>query len=211
MFVRERPILMSAPMVCALLSVAKTQTRRIAKFPSWVTSVIGEGIYFVGQGDHPTGQCEHPKCAHIRGESMFTMKCPYGKVGDRLWVRETWYSLDGTSKPDGLAFRADGEVPYIKWRSPIFMPRWTSRITLEITDVRVQRLQDISDEDCIAEGIRYVPQLGIMRACGWQDYSGKTVGFLSPKDSYRSLWESINGAGSWALNPLVWCISFCRV
>jgi len=97
------------------------------------------------------------------------------------------------------------------WVTPLFMPRWASRITLEITDARIEHLQDISDEDCIAEGIEPVSQLGIMRACGWKDYSGKTRGFLYPKDSYKSLWESINGVGSWSKDPFVWAISFRRV
>ena len=186
---KERPILFSGPMVRAILDGRKTQTRRVAK-PLDIT-------------------------------------CPYGSPGDRLWVRETW-------TPDHAAFyphfpvcyragfgpeyeRKNGHVwsseqnawfPW-KWRPSIHMPRWASRITLEITGVRVERLNDISEEDAIAEGIHQFAALSL-----WgNDPKGtpaKLVGG-NPQEAFALLWESINGEGSWALNPWVWVIEFKRV
>lgn len=225
---KERPILMSAPMIRALLSGAKNQTRRIMKVQP------EEGGYVRVNGDN-WNVClapDHYKdIQDIAWKTQGThhvshiLKCPYGKIGDRLWVRETWAvscaydsypPRDLTPHAGSVWYAAGGGFDFEngergRTRSSMFMPRWASRITLEIAEVRVHRLQNISDDDCIAEGIGYVPQLGIMRACGWQDYSGNTVGFLSPRDSYRSLWESINGSGSWGLNPFCWCVSFKRV
>ena len=94
----------------------------------------------------------------------------------------------------------------MKWRPSIFMPRWVSRITLEITDVRVERLQDISEADAIAEGVEYLPDVG-----GWRCYMNERGGYTYAVTSYRSLWESINGPGSWAANPWVWVIGYRRV
>lgn len=134
------------------------------------------------------------------------IKCPYGSPGDRLWVRETWFSStpktpsrvryaadDLIRLEDGLFARAVCKPP--KWRPSIFMPRWASRITLEIVAVRVERLQDISDADAIREGIPDYP-----------DFTGD-----SPVHDYSALWESINGRGSWISNPFVWVIEFTRV
>lgn len=133
-------------------------------------------------------------------------RCPYGKPGDRRWVREAhaigadsntppWYRLD---HPEA---RSSGPRVDVKWRPSIHMPRWASRITLEITRVRVERLQSISEGDAIAEGCPlinpdpFIPGHGGSSASGW----------------YSQLWESIHGAGSWDLNPWVWAIDFRKV
>jgi hypothetical protein len=116
----------------------------------------------------------------MRGEGAHVNNCQYGKPGDRLWVRETFCYHDYLAR---YLYKADG-VTGVKWKPSIFMPRIASRIMLEITGIRVERLQDISEEDAIAEG--------------WPKSS----------DWYRSLWESINGQGSWVLNPWVWVIEF---
>jgi hypothetical protein len=191
---KERPILMSAPMVRALLVGTKTQTRRIVK---------------------AKGCRAFPMPAHWGKEALETWAphCPYGQPGDRLWVRETWW-LD-VSNQNGLTISryATEDAPH-HWRVPspadldrlknkrldqgrcrpsIHMPRWASRITLEITEVRVQRLQEISEEDCWAEGIE-------------ADCTQAT-----PFLEYHELWESINGPGSWDLNPWVWAITFKRI
>lgn len=136
--------------------------------------------------------------------------CPYGQPGDRLWVRETWHPE--TSNPDAkAAYRADCDYETGKecgWRPSIHMPRWASRILLEITDVRVERLQDIDEDDCLAEGIAQVvrEKLPRIQQCG--EYDAINV---DPVAEYRDLWESISGAGSWDAKPWVWVIEFRRV
>ena len=165
----ERPILFSAPMVRAILAGQKTQTRRIA--------------------------------IHKRSIEPMTEECPYGKPGDRLWVRETHMDLGGC-----LLYRADhgSEVerascaPRQRWAPSIHMPRWASRITLEVTGVRVERLQGISDSDARAEGVDQDAALSM--AC--------TRG--AARAAYSALWEQIHGPGSWDANPWVWVVEFRR-
>ena len=202
---KERPVLFSATMVRAILDGRKTQTRRIAKVtdkdckPGMITPLAG----FV-----PRTIANH------------ISYCPYGKQGDRLWVREThWMDkrdiLCAVMDLDGFAVDAHpaGRNKFVKdfhslknnkfWkkRPSIHMPRIVSRILLEITGVRVERLQDISECDAKAEG-SYV--------C---DYFGRRLLDQSSnqgcyKWGYRSIWESINGTGSWDLNPFVWVVEF---
>lgn len=187
---KERPILFSAPMVRALLSGAKTQTRRLVKHPNvmdvdaWADA--GGGLWEMGV--HEAGSTA----------GMGKLRCPYGAPGDRLWVRETWGILTG----NGIrtVYRADDEqpVPNMKWAPSIHMRRHRSRIDLEVTAVRVERLQDISPEDAMAEGVR----------CDCMHPVPMCKGNI---DAFRDLWESINGAESWASNPWVWVISFTKV
>lgn len=197
---KERPILFSAPMVRAILDGTKTQTRRIAK-------VNNEGCK-PGMITPNAGFVPRTIENHIQ-------YCPYGKPGDRLWVRETWHP--DSSKVDGSpAYKADVyyDTSDCKWKSSIHMPRWASRINLEITGIRVDRLQDISEEDAIAEGVeKWVVGDGF-----WRDYSltkdQEEVGappMLSAYESYKTLWESLNGKGSFDLNPFVWVIQFKRL
>jgi len=133
------------------------------------------------------------------GECFEPIKCPYGQPDDRLWVRETW-GLQGSR----VVYRADGEQELRlgdlkrSWKPSIFMPRSVSRITLEVTDIRCERLSDISEGDAIAEGIKvHVPVPG----------DGEPM----PKLQFRNLWQSINGSESWEANPFVWVISFKRI
>lgn len=214
---KERPILMSGPMVRAILNGTKTQTRRIVK---------GARQYF----------CDFNGV----GNAVFTddentykqIRCPHGNPGDRLWVREAWchkadddgcfvlnakgafdascahYAADGydVSKLDGdgfTALRKDG-TPASPWIPSIHMPRWASRITLEVTGVRVERLQDISEADALAEGAPPShPSIDrISRKLGFADFSRSWFG---------QLWERINGPGSWSANPWVWVIEFRRM
>lgn len=178
---KERPILFSAPMVRALLAGTKTQTRRVMK--PQPTHMNPAGI---------------PRLAHLVGPSS-AISCPYGQPGDRLWVRETFAKIDGQTQPwIETDYRASythgdrlGDTLGIKkrWTPAIHMPRAASRITLEVTGVRVERLQDISEADARAEGAAAPPH-------------------LSYRDGYAWLWDSINGPGAWDLNPYVWCISF---
>lgn len=213
----DRPILFSAPMVRALLDGRKTQTRRVMKVqphPDIETKF-------------PFGRVEHGY-AHWRQFAdkemprwMYTIKCPYGVVGDRLWVRETWTGTWAVDTCDmHVAYAADGSERFIvapvdyvlpkaavkpkNWVTPLFMPRWASRITLEITEVRVHRLQECSEGDAVAEGI-YRNQEG--RGGGWRSAEDQpTFGFAA--SAYRDLWESINGPGSWGANPWVWALTF---
>jgi hypothetical protein len=196
---KERPILFSGPMVRALLDGSKTQTRRVMKEKHLA---FMDGVN--------SGRCTGP----------VTDICPYGQVGDKLWVREAFNTcscgdIDETAKVYRATFIKGREdcCPYcftpIKFKPSIHMPRWASRISLEITEVRVQRLNDISEADALAEGIR------------WPDKNGRRyqppidlTGFSNWRfaaDQYAELWDSINGPGAWALNPLVWCVSFKMV
>jgi hypothetical protein len=178
---KERPILFSGPMILAILAGAKTKTRRVAK-------------EFDGM----------PNLDVILKRFPRQNGCPYGVPGDRLWVRETFAWLaDGTGCPDdaGVLYRAtdpgwDDEETGLRWRPSIFMPRAASRILLEITDLRVERLQAISEADAKAEGAPLEqPVMG--PPC-------HVLGFLN-------IWETINGAGSWDANPWVWVVSFRRL
>ncbi len=186
---KERPILFSAPMVRALLSGTKTQTRRVMKLVQV----------------RPDGMSDAQLAAALR-------LCPYGVPGDRLWVREAHgYVSEDKFGPvwDSIIYRADDNAGWSgKWRPSIHMPRAASRITLEVTGVRVERLQEISEADAIAEGIEpgAVP--------GWWSLYGRDANDdmdRSPRVAYRSLWESINGPGSWDSNPFVWVVEFKRL
>ena len=211
----ERPILFSAPMVRALLSGVKTQTRRVVKLVG--ADVIEERV--VGSGEATSEEPWPFSATWSHGDAGSPWyACPYGAPGDRLRVRETW-GVGTRPDPsegwrDGIEYRADDfglgehddlplhtvEVPEGidldtyrgKWRPSIHMPRWVSRITLEVTGVRVERLFDCSTADAIAEGIDI--QDGI-----------------DPRLTFVDLWESINGAGSWKRNPWVWVVEFKRV
>lgn len=199
---KERPILFSAPMVRAILAGTKTQTRRAVK-PQ--PRRVDGGVPF---GDAPAW-------AHAEPGSMM-MRCPYGKRGDRLWVRETFARIDGQTQPwIETDYRATykhgdrlGDTLGIKkrWTPAIHMPRHASRITLEVIGVRVERLQDISEADCIAEGIE--PYRGPLRWVRYMDaITGEAI-HSSARDAFFSLWESINGRGSWDANPWLWAIGF---
>lgn len=200
---KERPILFSAPMVRAILEGRKTQTRRIIKKPM-------DEVPDYARGWKHNGYAFYGK---INGGDMAVpFICPYGQRGDRLWVRETWANTEA----DGLVFKADGERDFrtpcgtvserSAWKPSIHMPRTFSRITLEITDVRVERLQDISEADAIAEGCG--KSKGGMFCGGPHKAHGTPTQHNTAKEAYSHLWESINGAGSWDANPWVWVISF---
>jgi len=206
---KERPILFKGQMVRPVLAGTKTQTRRVVKAPASVTAIKHfDGLRWDRmQGNH-------------RGD---TINCPYGQPGDRLWVRETWqgplipaddpypddmytpkfceYAADGGPTPEFST--ADDEL-VCRWRPSIHMPRWASRITLEVTGVRVERLQDISCYDALAEGISHTRD-------GFGMPDGSHFHCNDPRQSYFSLWETINGPGSVAANPRVWVVEFQRV
>lgn len=195
---KARPILFSGEMVRAILAGTKTQTRRIAKFFD-----NDEAMQFDPRFDGGIWKA---------ADYGYECKCPYGVPGDRLWVRETFavnphYSeRNGQPKyfyrADGPEYESDGA-----WKPSIFMPRWASRFTLEITDVRVQRLHDIGRDgrkahDVLAEGITDA-QIEHWRKWLHPDDA--------PAHTYGVLWDSINGKGSWQSNPWVWAITFKKV
>lgn len=221
---RERPILFSGPMVRAILSGQKTQTRRAIKLKTGDTfdeqALAGAIQEWQPVHDNVAGKAVAKRAALIQ--------CPYGKPGDRLWVRETWAgplvtnekweSVSAPSeieRPEYCVYAADGgpapefmdadDILRCRWTPSIHMPRWASRITLEITGVRVERLQDISEDDAAAEGVE-------RDSDGWLDYlMPSTQCCVSARESFRTLWESINGAGSWEANPWVWVVEFSRI
>jgi hypothetical protein len=216
----ERPILFNAPMVRALLSGSKTQTRRICKSQPYSNGYKWDGNDFLCHNDYLPPSAMLMDCG---GKSLYTTsdveglesECPYGQPGDRLWVKEDWQGLhkyNGTKIADiqvddrrWVNYPASGNIWDAQRRAARFMPRWASRILLEIVSVRVERLNDISDEDARAEGVLWDPM-------GWMDYAhndGRRKS--SSRQSYQTLWEYINGPGSWAANPWVWCISFRRI
>ena len=187
--------------------------------PDWVTTWHQDsqnGLAWHGEGPSP-------QTGGTRGCGW--TDCPYGVPGDRLWVRETYLFDDcryinnpmPKTEPDGwrdaFYYRADGEcceqIPECAcaeldgktpWKPSIFMPRWASRITLEITDVRVQRLQEISEEDALAEGVSGCAPIDD----GLPDWTAK--------ESFKILWDSINAKRHpWAENPFVWALTFRRV
>lgn len=203
---KERPILFSAPMVRALLAGSKTQTRRVLKQATGLSLSVcmdeaAPGVAALSwlHGDGP---------GHDVHEHIERVRCPYGQPGDRLWVREAWglWQQPFDHESHDVVYRADVDRPEPKrWRPSIHMPRWASRILLEVTDVRVERLQDISEADAIAEGIVPFGDGGFV-----SDDDGRCYG-ATARQSYAYLWESINGADSWAANPWAWVVSFRNV
>lgn len=237
---KKKPILFSTEMVKAILAGRKTQTRRVVKNKCNVyndretCTHLEEDIWkWLSETGHGSG---------IRYDQCF--KCPYGQVGDVLWVKETFYAYghwdrNGKTKTgkqkwkfvrdkkadikfewkaDTLNVLRKNSYRGLGWykRSALFMECDMARIWLRINNVRVERLQDISEEDAKSEGIKY---LGADLEFGGVEYPGdwfKNYGsngycFLSAQDSFRSLWQSINGNQSWEDNPWVWVIEFERI
>lgn len=215
---KERPILFSAPMVRAILGDRKTQTRRIVKcqppadFAGKPVPMDNEDPVYWAFGFH-----------HIT---------PQWLPDTRLWVQENHQIIKGGFHVNTVLYLADGaqreclidnrEMKLLRGRKRPFAPtlgrfmyRAFSRITLEITDVRVERLQEISWKDAVEEGIDMAPSAARPGSFVYRDYALRRYDpfewYSSAKDSYRSLWESINGRGSWAANPWVWVIEFRRV
>lgn len=243
---KERPILFSGPMVRAILDGRKVQTRRVVKpQPSadFMPEVgIGNRTMVDGDGEAFPGPAEF--AAYDENEFY---RCPYGQPGDRLWVKETWhtdYPWNGTKPtmvPETAAihYAATSENFTGRVLRPcLFMRRWMSRITLEITAVRVERLQEITKADAEAEGLADSYSIGTYQITGdrftaevvedffggipkvgehWQGQNIQHVMYRPPvllntaRDNYRELWGHINGPDSWEANPWVWVVEFRRV
>ena len=221
---KERPILMQADMVRAVLSGSKTQTRRIIK-PQPQPGSYSDGIGL----SNANGRAWVVFKTHTMPKpTNNSAECPYGRVGDILWVRETfaYFNTGYYDRPEmGVFFRADGERDDCirgRWRSSIHMPRDVSRLTLEITDIRVEQVQDITEEDAYAEGSHEWLNSHAGRAydnaadaaCRWTKRLNPNAGVCSHRGEFAALWSSINGekpGASWADNCWVWAISFRRV
>ncbi len=216
---KERPILFTPENAQKCFDGTKTQTRRIVKLPrdrgTW------EPFFF--QGSKYTTSDGKPGADMVcitNTKTGKTLACQFGQAGDRLWVREphAWpgeeaYLYRGNPEHSALVdkWRSDPNYPQIKWTPSIHMKREACRTVLELTDVRVERLQDCSEEDAIAEGIERVG--GNTSCCPWRNYRIGKPGEMNmhcsaPSRSFMTLWESINGEGSWELNPWVWVLSF---
>lgn len=239
---RERPIIFSAPMVRAILDGRKTQTRRVVK-PQPSSELLADfAAIRAMRGSNRTDAQMLSDC----------LSCPYGAPGDQLWLKEAFSGPWCMEAQGGMAatppskwgatsriwYWADGSPTHGDWTRPrpsIHMPRWASRITLEIESVRVERLQDISEADAEAEGCEANPYPGPW----WQGYRDvgngrlihqQSIGetppewMIEPKrmydhkhldmsavDAYRALWFQINGLDSWKANPWVWVVSFRRI
>jgi hypothetical protein len=218
---QERPILYSTLMIQAKLEGRKTQTRRIIKeslsFNGCLTNggphpcpndpvvIYPREVYESFPGESIT--VDYPEvralfhCSTLDAEA----RCPYGKPGDILWVREAYALVyDHNGQFSHYAYKADGDPLHegLKWKPSIYMPKDAARIFEQIIRIHVERLQDISEQDAIAEGIE---DLALGKKLSFRCYlnSGHP---LTAVDSYKSLWEMINGPGSWDLNPWVWVI-----
>lgn len=227
----ERPILFNGDMVRAILEGRKTQTRRAVK-TRIVTDDTAQWSFCVDSTNRKSVNMwtcavldENGKRYTSRGRErvVVNLKCPYGQAGDKLWVREAWTIDNTTQDENGVCpsiYRTDLEAGGYdrswtwqggrRWTPSIHMPRWASRITLEITDVRVQRLQDISEEDAIAEGMQ--KSIGGI----WCGSLHKAHGFPrqhnTAVEAFADIWDSIYAKRgyTWAANPWVWAIGFQR-
>jgi hypothetical protein len=201
---RELPVIFSAPMIKAILAGTKTQTRRAIK-PQPTLEAKSAGV--IHSSSDSNGLWAWLDSADLT-EAGFTkdkaFRCRYGAPGDTLWCRETWRPapefLSQCAGPRDIRYAAsvsEAEWATSKWRPSIHMPRWASRITLRVTDIRIERLNDISSEDAAAEG--------------WPGPDdGGSIRSSYPIAWYAGLWEQINGADSWARNDWVWSVTFKR-
>ena len=211
--IKERPIIFSGEMVRKILAGEKTQTRRVVK----------PQPYFWQHPNFPD-KPEMGRIMHPDGYEIGKEDGPYGKPGERLYVRETCLLLEAEHIIDGkkIVYRADAtptsealrqqfiDAGYpFKWRPSIHMPRWASRITLEITDVRIERLQSITEEDAVAEGFEVT---------GWSPTyndpdNADCLPTFTPRDNFAEYWSVLNAKRgfSWDSNPWVFVIEFRRV
>ncbi|RUI20259.1 hypothetical protein [Pseudomonas aeruginosa] len=207
---KERPILFTGPMVRAILEGRKTVTRRAVK---------DTGFYAIDAAIHGNEVA-------LREREALSTRCPFGQPGDRLWVREAWaadaqvdaiaprdlsqgepiwYPADFSVRQTGCSMISKG-----RGRPSIHMPRWASRILLEITAVRVECLHDISEEQAEAEGVER-PE-NITNVDVWDGAERELFNAMNqPRARFRRLWSDINGSESWDSNPWVWVVEFKRV
>ena len=193
----KKPILFSGAMVRAILEGRKTQTRRVVKKLS--SEWLAPGMFtpeFVANPDNNL--------------------CPYGNPGDTLWVRETFQYVDFAGEDNGYVYRAtdpDWEtMEGWRWKPSIFMPYKACRIFLKIEDVRIERLQDITEQDAIQEGVERLPgHEGLLAYQSYLTTPERQQMPCFPYISFKTLWHKINGRKSWDENPWVWVITFSRI
>jgi hypothetical protein len=246
-------IVMSAESVRAILDGRKTQTRRVVKWIDHANPNL-RGMYQRTSGGLWSEVYGPPGDPNKGMIVMSKRRCPYGKPGDVLYVKEPFALLndiqsgtatlyrdcDGQGIPIAYREAHEGSVKVSRWRSPIFMPRAAARLKIVLTEVRVERLQDISEEDALAEGVeplfshaeihepRYRSEFDLspmpFKNYLWHGHFGRNgmgnsksdaweyqySSYKDAKGSYSSLWEKINGPGSWESNPFVWVLSFKR-
>lgn len=223
---KERPILFSTPMVRAILEGRKTQTRRTIK-PQFIAT---DGITKITPHD-----LEGERFGFF--DEFQEYRCPYGHPGDKLWVRESWqhsnhpfgpldtdcdifFRADYWDDPHGMDGEKSPEGKYRKWKPSIHLPRWASRINLEITGIRVERLQDISEEDAIAEGAKRFDNIPVGTPRPYRNGPDRWS-MENPPDTdhclstarwaFANFFEKINGNGEWDKNSWCWVIEFKRV
>ena len=214
------PILMSTPMVQSILAGRKTMTRRTIK------SRHESGLLQVSRRkiDGQVASIESLDWGERNCEKDII--CPYGQPGDVLWVRETFQQWNYPTKPPfKYVYKADGFVKRYgawerdvkgkmhdterieKWQPSLFMPKAACRIFLEVTNIRVERLQDISESDAVSEGIQPTEWGYVNYLIDGFYYNAKN----KAKESFRTLWQSINGKESWDKNPFVWVVEFKQI
>jgi len=202
------PILFSTPMVQALQAGTKTQTRRVVKFSKKAIYNLSEGeSYELTRMQDGYADGTRPVFGSDDEPNLFSVPCPYGAPGDILWVRETWAELKGGHNEVWIEYKADGldnhgDSGDWDWKPSIFMPKTACRLFLKVKSIRVERLQSITEADAVAEGLEK-----------WLDgnfkaYTKDAGKFENAVPAYRSLWQSINGPGSWEANPYVWVVEF---
>ena len=230
--VKERPIIFSGEMVKAILDRKNTMTRRVVK-SNFINHYKHAHIIKQSSDKSREGKAyfyDKPCSSMVLSSQLVSN--PYGKVGDRLWVRETWQEIGpdclltykATYPSDLYAKRPELEnVPPIEalkdkgylWKSPLFMPREFSRLLLEITDIRVERLQDISEADAMKEGVKSwkvnCSYNGLKTV--YKDYSdihNDVIAYNNPIASFKTLWDSLNTKKGypWSSNPWVWVVEF---
>lgn len=204
---KERPILFSTPMVKAIMEDRKTVTRRTNGINT-IEGVNGMKVMtFPKTGKTETFVDAKFTTFGIPVESGL-IKCPYGNVGDVLWVRETWAYVDFAGEDSGYVYRATDPdwdtLDEWRWKPSIFMPRAACRIRLEITSIRVERLHEITEEDAVKEGIKFDDDSGY-----W--FAGYATMATTARECFRKLWVTINGKESWDANPWGWRIEFCKL
>lgn len=212
---KERPILFNGDMVRAVLSGQKTQTRRVLKDPLDKTG----GQYCVEHADDDPNMLVHihsPKCEGYC-DYVCSYSCPYGQPGDRLWVKKTHARhpqfAEVAYRADGEEFEdADGFTWHPKWTPSIFMPRALCRIILEITDIRVERVQNITSDGAIAEGAYEVRKVGDDIAHATWTMDGLDWRYDTPREAFAATWDSLYAARGlgWDVNPWVWVVTFKR-
>jgi hypothetical protein len=219
---KQRPILFSGSMVRALLAGTKTQTRRVLR-PQLPADAEPAEMGATNEHGHQVSGHSGMWWDDAAGNPEQAIRCPYGMPGDRLWVKETTLKVEDAGWVGPVYVASDLGQQALEWgygesddpdyiepfalkkRSSLFMSRAMSRITLEITNVHVERLQDISEADAMAEGIVRQRDGGYGLADATHYHSA------DPRISYWSLWDAINGPGSVEANPWVWAVTFKRV